>query len=200
MILSHFFLNLTYLFYATHIQLKDYLNFQAKYIIYIFNFQKEQNKVYETEFIEGIKYALLSNESKIKATFEAMKFSLIYNDRNYLEFIEIFEFFIISWNCGLDILYDLLNKNCKEELNEKNIFIPPHHSLNYLIKKYENVIKTYLIDSFLEFGMDVKQEISYDMFKLWILKNHDLEIVYHNKRLKIAVSMICLNDIGLLII
>ena len=40
--------------------------------------------------------------------------------------------------------------------------------------------------------------IPYDIFKRWLEKGHDLEIVYYNKRMKVSMSLLCLNEIILL--
>jgi len=118
-------------------------------------------------------------------------------ERNTIEFNEILEFFINSWKRGFELLDNILHNN--KELKAKNVYIPDqHHRFDYLIDKYENKIKEYLENSFLEYQINVMRGIPYDIFKRWLEKGHDLEIVYYNKRMKVSMSLLCLNEIILL--
>jgi hypothetical protein len=148
-----------------------------------------------------MKYVLTSIENQIKATFEAMKFKFNYDkiERNSIEFNEIFEYFLKSWEGGMVILCNFLNRQCFNDPNLKSLYIPKFPEIQFLLKKYGNVIKAYLLDSFFEFGVDINKGVSFEIFSKWILKDHDLEIVYSQKRLKIAVSLTCCKEIGLLI-
>jgi hypothetical protein len=127
-----------------------------------------------------------------------MKFSLINNECNTIEFNEIFEFFLRSWQHGFHLLYNLLDhQGTVQEFTMKKVFIPKHHDFDYLIKLNEKEIKKHLTNTFKEFNIDLNKPIPYDIFKKWVIKDHDLEIVYYNKRLKIAVTLMCLNEIGM---
>ncbi len=151
-----------------------------------------------------MKFLLSSNDAKIRVSFEAMKNSpvvRIEKHYNFIEFSEISDFFLISFKIGLNLLSKVLSSQCKEELQGKGVFIPNQYDLDFLIKKYEENIKSYLIDSFKDYYGKLEiisdKMIPYEIFKKWIMKDHDLEIVYFNKKLKVAVTLMCLNDIGL---
>lgn len=171
--------------------------------------RREAYRVYEVEFVEGIKLLFSSDEMKSRAAFEVMKYpvamtSLNSNPKDIVTLNEILHFFMISWKHGFHILYNLL-RQYKEELARKYFFQAEHHQLDYLIKKYENNVKTCLIESFKEYSagqnnkFDVYKGIPYEIFRQWVTKDHDLEIYYYNKKLRIAVTFRCLNDIGLVI-
>jgi hypothetical protein len=117
-------------------------------------------------------------------------------ERNTIEFNEILEFFINSWRRGFELLDNILYHN--EELKAKNVYIPEKpHRFDYLIEKYENKIRDYLENSFLEYKINVMRGIPYDIFKGWLEKGHDLEIVYYNKRMKVCMSLLSLKEIVL---
>lgn len=86
-----------------------------------------------------------------------------------------------------------------KDLIEKGIFVPrKHHQLDYLIKKYEKNLREYLENSFAEYNINTILAIPYDIFQRWIHKSHDLEIIYYNKRMKVAVTLMSLNEIVLI--
>jgi hypothetical protein len=115
-------------------------------------------------------------------------------ERNMIEFHEILEFFINSWKRGFSLLENILHNN--EELKAKNVYVPDKpHQFDFLIEKYENKVKEYLENSMLEYKINVMKGIPYEIFKKWIEKGHNLEIVYYNKRMKISMSLLSLNDI-----
>ena len=119
------------------------------------------------------------------------------SNRNTIEFNEIFEFFMNSWKKGFQLLENILN-NSSNEFNERNIFIPRNsNQLEFLLQKNEKQVRQYLVSSLSEFNVNLNSGIGYEIFKNWIEKGHDLEIVYVNKRLRVAVSLLCLNDIVL---
>jgi hypothetical protein len=118
-------------------------------------------------------------------------------ERDSIEFTEIFEYFVSSWKRGFWLLENILSNN--QDLKEKGIFIPEKHGqLDYLILKYEKNLKEYLMNSFSEFNLNVMKGINYTIFQNWLLKGHDLEIVYYNKRMKVAISLLCVDEIVLI--
>lgn len=120
---------------------------------------------------------------------------------NDIDFSEIFLFAKNSIKYGFNILYNLLNNQFKKDLLVDGIYIPQNNELDFLINKYESNLKNYLINSFRNF-YGVKENIAeksipYDIFKLWILKDNDLEITYANTKIKIALTLMCLNEISI---
>jgi hypothetical protein len=120
---------------------------------------------------------------------------------NNIDFTEIFEFFKNSLKYGFNIMYNLLNNQCKENLLINEIYILKINELDFLLSKYENNLKNYLVNSFSDFyGYTenvAEKSIPYDIFMMWILKDHDFEITYGNTKLKIAITLMCLSDIGI---
>jgi hypothetical protein len=124
---------------------------------------------------------------------------MLNRNKNYLDFAEIFDYFFKSWVYGFRIIFNYLNKNCREEFTKLGIEIP--HStqqMDNIILKYDENLKLYLLQSFNEIGVDVSRGINFELFNKWITKDHTLEITYYNKTFKIAMSLVCLEGIEIL--
>lgn len=118
--------------------------------------------------------------------------------KQYIEFNELLQYFMSSWNYGFKILINIINMSqVKEDLNKNNIPIPMKNQLDFLIERSIDDLKGYLMNTFLMIGVKDPSTITYDTFKMWIAYDHTLEICYFNKRVRIAIDLMCLNDIGL---
>ncbi len=87
--------------------------------------------------------------------------------------------------------------NIKDELTKNNICIPAKNQLDFLIDKNTEELKNYIISSLQIAGIKDTSNISYEAFRSWISYDRTLEIIYFNKRIRIAMDLLCLDDIGL---
>jgi hypothetical protein len=177
----------------------------------LYQLMEKNNVVGLADFMEGIKHILLSDDVKTRISFEVMrkydsKSNNVNTDQYGIPFNDIVEYFSYSWKSGLYLLYTITNQQCKGELISNGILVPGKGDLDFLITKYKYSLVQYLIDSFSKFNINLSQNDSYqyvnipfDIFKKWIYLDHDLEITYYNKRIKIAVSLLCLRNVGLLV-
>jgi hypothetical protein len=65
--------------------------------------------------------------------------------------------------------------------------------LDIIIPNHEAETRTYLTEIFGD-----KEKIDFDMFKIFYEQDHTLEIIYYNKRIRMAMSLACLDDIEIL--
>ncbi len=118
--------------------------------------------------------------------------------KQYLDINELLQYFVTSWNYGFRILYNILNMNqIKDDLIINNIPVPAKNQLDFVIEKNTEELKNYLISSFQMLGVKDTSNITYEAFRLWIAYDRTLEIIYFNKRVRIAMDLMCLDDIGL---
>lgn len=85
----------------------------------------------------------------------------------------------------------------KDDLNKNNVPVPAKNQLDFLLDKNREEIKKYLANSFSSIGAKDLSNINYDTYKLWITNDHTLEIIYFNKRIRIAMDLMCLDHIEL---
>jgi hypothetical protein len=158
--------------------------------------------------VEDMKLVLSGKEARIKCKINfiiksfLVSFAAISPNRiaKHLEFNDLLTYFINSWIYGFRNLSEIinLNNNFREEFNKNNIFIPSKNNLDYLVDKHNEEIKNYLITTFTKAGVsDFSKGIDYEVFKTWLNYDHTLEICYFNKRIRIAVDLMCLDDIGI---
>lgn len=92
-----------------------------------------------------------------------------------------------------------LIRNCSDEFTKDGVVLPSScNEFDSLVYQYEDNLRSYLINSFTQIGVDPFREITFENFSNWVTKDHSLEITYHNKTFKIAMSVMCLNDIELI--
>lgn len=148
------------------------------------------------DLINGIKYILLSDEAKFRVSFEAMRTGV--RDRNevrpYLNVEDIVDYCSKSCLYAFHLLYILISQQWRDEFDTRGLYIPHFEEFDYAIKKNQMNLKDYVANS-----LSNKVQISYEDFKKWISTDIDLEISYYNKRVKVALTLLCLKDIGLLI-
>ena len=143
-----------------------------------------------------MKYVFSSNDARIRLTYDAI---MINKQKNILDIDDIFIFFIKSWQRAFAFIHFYLINNCKEEFLKNNIFIPDKlEDFDAYIKKSEEIVRNSIFSSFGDIGIDVSKGISLDNFALWIKRDHTLEIYYANKKFRFAMSLSCLDDIGIL--
>jgi hypothetical protein len=120
-------------------------------------------------------------------------------NNNYLTIHEIIIFFTNSWLNAFMIVFSLINKNHQEEFKKLNIYIP--QKLQYLqsyVYQNEVNLKNYILSSLRDVGVDLsKGVVDYISFKKWIIIDHTLEINYYKYNYKFAISLVCLEGIGL---
>jgi hypothetical protein len=90
-----------------------------------------------------------------------------------------------------------MNTRLKEELVKSNQPIPGKLHLDSFIPKFEENLKVHILGAFNEIGLSA-QNVTFDNFSKFMEIDHTLEIMYCNKRIRIAMSLNCLNDIGLI--
>ena len=102
-----------------------------------------------------------------------------------------------SWYYSFNFLNYLLNTQLKEELIKANLPIPNKIQLDSFIPKFEENLKLHILTTFNEIGLTA-QNITFENFAKFIEVDHTLEIYYCNKRIRVAMSLYCLNEIGLI--
>lgn len=117
------------------------------------------------------------------------------NNRLYLEFNEISEFFFKSWVYGYKHLGWLVKRD-KADLQSKGIPTPSITQFELWANKFENYIKVYLQNDFRECGMNPNNPLEFDAFKKWIYRDHNLYLTYTIKSITIATSLIGLDQVG----
>ena len=85
----------------------------------------------------------------------------------------------------------------KDDLNKNNVPVPAKSQFDFLLDKNTEEIKKYIANSFYSIGVKDLSTINYDTYKLWIANDHTLEIIYFNKRVRIAMDLMCLDHIDL---
>jgi hypothetical protein len=117
-------------------------------------------------------------------------------DRNkvHLEFSEVYEFFIQSWVYCFKFLQQFIENRCKEEFVKSEYYVPKDNQLEIVIPGHEAEVKGYLTA---HFGEKTTQ-IDFELFKKFYEQDHTLEIIYYNKRIRMAMSLACLDDIEIL--
>lgn len=112
--------------------------------------------------------------------------------RSYVEFDEILQFFYLSWISANQILANNLLKE-KDEFIKKGLDIPSSNHLIEWAKKYKNEINFYLENSLRECNIDTTKDISFEQYKYWISRDSQyIQVFFDDKFLTIATNLNCL--------
>lgn len=123
-------------------------------------------------------------------------------NRNYLEFNEIVEYFFKSWIWAFKHLGWLVKRDKGKifiklaELVQKNIPTPSITQFELWAEKFENNIHIYVQNDFRECGLDSSRTMDFESFKSWINKDHNLFLSYADKSIVVATNLAFLDDIG----
>ena len=116
----------------------------------------------------------------------------------YLTFEEIYHFFIQSWKYGFTFVFSFVNYYLKQEFIKNNIPLPQsQNDFTNVINRHSEDLNNYLIKNLYDSGINSNQQITYEMFKEWILKDNTIEITYANKIFRFATSILFMENIGL---
>lgn len=122
-------------------------------------------------------------------------------NKNYLEIGEIIDFFSNSLLYGFKFFFNYVNFNSRvqEEFLKSNVFIPKYFdTFEFLVEQNLENIKMHVITTLKSAGVDISQGcLDFESFKKWANAEHNIEIYYHNKKFRISVNLMCLEDIGL---
>ena len=145
-------------------------------------------------FNKGLCMLLSTPEMKIKVLFEAMKLK----KKNYLTFDEIREFFQRSWDTSFSSLYNIINYKFKPEFTANRIPIPPsQRDLVAVGTRHSENLYNYLVKNLYDSGINTNQNITYEEFKKWAMKDNTIEINYAGKYFRFATSLMFMEKIGL---
>jgi len=151
-------------------------------------------RIQESEYLEGMKNVFSSHEMRERLTFMAMMRKKEKSSMT-LDFNDIFEYFFNSWLYGFRILADVIQKS-KGELLQKNIMVVGKSDMESFAASQEGRIKAFLFDSIRESGIDPTQKIEFEAIRKWLAKDNTLQIIYANKGINIATSLLCLDEIA----
>jgi len=143
-------------------------------------------RIQEDEYIDGMKKVFASKEVREKLSFIAMMRRKDM-DKTYIEFNEIFEFFFNSWMHGFKILGEVL---CREKNFDKKGF-------KEFASKFDEKIKQFLLSEMKEAGINPMERIEFFQIRKWLNKDNTLQIIEGKKGVNIAMSLLCLEDVGL---
>ena len=122
----------------------------------------------------------------------------INKNKAYLTFEEIYHFFIQSWKYGFNFVFSFVNYYLKQEFIKNNIPLPQsQNDFTNVINRHSEDLNNYLIKNLYDSGINSNQQITYEMFKEWILKDNTIEITYANKIFRFATSILFMENIGL---
>ena len=114
--------------------------------------------------------------------------------RNYITFNELNTFYQKSWIFGYKVLGMSL-QNDKAELKKAGLEIPSIGQLTTWAKQFSNNIMFYLQNDLRESGINYNNDISYEQFRIWVYKNHHLQIHYAHRFITCATSLMFLDDV-----
>lgn len=120
------------------------------------------------------------------------------SQKQYLTFEEIFYFFLQSWKSGFNFIFSFINYYYKVEFTRNNIPLPQNQNdFVALINRHSEDLSNYLVKNLYDSGLYSNQQITYEMFRNWALKDNTIEIVYANKVFRFATSILFMENIGL---
>jgi hypothetical protein len=86
-----------------------------------------------------------------------------------------------------------VGNRCEEEFVKNGFFLPKEGQLENLVSSYESDVREYLTGLFGE-----KQQIDFEAFRKFYEMDHTLEVIFYNKRLRMAMTFACLDDIEII--
>ena len=103
-----------------------------------------------------------------------------------------------SWKYGFNFVFSFVNYYLKQEFIKNNIPLPQsQNDFTNVINRHSEDLNNYLIKNLYDSGINSNQQITYEMFKEWILKDNTIEITYANKIFRFATSILFMENIGL---
>ena len=118
--------------------------------------------------------------------------------KQYLTFEEVFYFFLQSWKSGFNFIFSFINYYYKVEFTRNNIPLPQsQNDFAALVNRHKEDLSNYLVKNLYDSGIYSNQQITYEMFRNWALKDNTIEIVYANKVFRFATSILFMENIGL---
>lgn len=119
-------------------------------------------------------------------------------NKKYLTFEEVYHFFLQSWKSGFNFVFSFVNYYLKQEFLANNIPLPQsQNDFTNVINRHSEDLNNYLVKNLYDSGINSNQQITYDMFKEWALKDNTIEITYANKFFRFATSILFMENIGL---
>ena len=118
--------------------------------------------------------------------------------KQYLTFEEVFYFFLQSWKSGFNFIFSFINYYYKVEFTRNNIPLPQsQNDFAALVNRHKEDLSNYLVKNLYDSGIYSNQQITYEMFRNWAMKDNTIEIVYANKVFRFATSILFMESIGL---
>ncbi len=118
--------------------------------------------------------------------------------KQYLTFEEVFYFFLQSWKSGFNFIFSFINYYYKVEFTRNNIPLPQsQNDFAALVNRHKEDLSNYLVKNLYDSGIYSNQQITYEMFRNWAMKDNTIEIVYANKVFRFATSILFMENIGL---
>ena len=120
------------------------------------------------------------------------------SQKQYLTFEEVFYFFLQSWKSGFNFIFSFINYYYKVEFTRNNIPLPQsQNDFAALVNRHKEDLSNYLVKNLYDSGIYSNQQITYEMFRNWAMKDNTIEIVYANKVFRFATSILFMESIGL---
>lgn len=118
--------------------------------------------------------------------------------KQYLTFEEVFYFFLQSWKSGFNFIFSFINYYYKVEFTRNNIPLPQsQNDFAAMVNRHKEDLSNYLVKNLYDSGIYSNQQITYEMFRNWAMKDNTIEIVYANKVFRFATSILFMESIGL---
>ena len=118
--------------------------------------------------------------------------------KQYLTFEEVFYFFLQSWKSGFNFIFSFINYYYKVEFTRNNIPLPQsQNDFAAMVNRHKEDLSNYLVKNLYDSGIYSNQQITYEMFRNWAMKDNTIEIVYANKVFRFATSILFMENIGL---
>ena len=118
--------------------------------------------------------------------------------KQYLTFEEVFYFFLQSWKSGFNFMFSFINYYYKVEFTRNNIPLPQsQNDFAAMVNRHKEDLSNYLVKNLYDSGIYSNQQITYEMFRNWAMKDNTIEIVYANKVFRFATSILFMESIGL---
>ena len=118
--------------------------------------------------------------------------------KQYLTFEEVFYFLLQSWKSGFNFIFSFINYYYKVEFTRNNIPLPQsQNDFAAMVNRHKEDLSNYLVKNLYDSGIYSNQQITYEMFRNWAMKDNTIEIVYANKVFRFATSILFMESIGL---
>jgi Ca2+-binding EF-hand superfamily protein len=150
-------------------------------------------KIQEDEFLEGFGHVLKDRNFRLLLSMMAMM-SLPDKSRDYIEVNEIKEFFYHSYVEGFKHLGWQI-KRSPDEFKKFNLPIATIKQLEKWAQKFEKEIRNAVDKDLRDFDPNLGNSITFEQFLRWISIDHTIYIQYGPKNIRIATSLISLDEI-----